>query len=454
MNRLLRNFIIGLVGLLGIGSLTSVVSGMLSVASGSPIKSVVKEVVSDSAKENALNTLWGRDGNDNGFSLPSLFSKTKFKEVSDKKSGPWGYIAPKWYAEVYRIDTSVYIGNRRFNKPNGVNMKWSTTDSSSFEIGDFKKGVTHSDSYIAYDANSCEFVIGNLKKYKLNGYCLVYDEYYKRFEFKEYKKGKPTGYSFKVSKGDLKYYKDKKVVGTYNSKSGNFDVKKNSIFNFFNRIKNPNDLVKVKVIDNGYKFIVDNSTYTISTDDDNITYKSDNCKFKGNAYKFNCTYKYNKKHSITYDFTTLTHLGISCTDGTRGEVKIVDDSDSSESALTLKAISEAVAKVGMKAVVDTVIETASEGVPQIKALDMLLKVTTGQGLSDSIMSKIEDSGSNDGSNSSITDKIRDTYNNITNQDDYHSLGDKIKDGLGIETYEEKEEKRREEAEKRGLSIIE
>ena len=108
----------------------------------------------------------------------------------------------------------------------------------------------------------------------------------------------------------------------------------------------------------------------------------------------------------------------------------------------------------MKAVVDTVIETASEGVPQIKALDMLLKVTTGQGLSDSIMSKIEDSGSNDGSNSSITDKIRDTYNNITNQDDYHSLGDKIKDGLGIETYEEKEEKRREEDEKRGLSIIE
>ena len=54
--------------------------------------------------------------------------------------------------------------------------------------------------------------------------------------------------------------------------------------------------------------------------------------------------------------------------------------------------------------------------------------------------------SEEGIPNKINEAINNTVDNLTDGDDYHSLDDKIKDGLGIETYEEQYEKDKEQHE--------
>lgn len=134
-----RNLIVAVFGFLGLGGIGTLINGVASVKSGSPIASVVKDITIDSTKGMALDYLHG-DDNSSGFSITNLFSKSKFKSVSDKKSGIIGYWKSAWDSEVYRVDKTVYIGNRRFNKPNGANLGWSAVNATDFEIGDYKMG--------------------------------------------------------------------------------------------------------------------------------------------------------------------------------------------------------------------------------------------------------------------------------------------------------------------------
>lgn len=424
-----------MIGMVGLGGVGSVVSNVAFAPKNTPISSIAKNVALDTAKSTALNTLYG---NDSSFSIGDLIKRSKYKAVSDKKSGPIGYFAPGWYVEGYRIGTDCFIGNRKYNKARGVNLKWSMLNATDFEIGNYRNNNAKNGVYIAYNSDTSLFLIGDLKHYKLNGYCLELDEYYGTSSFVEYKKGKPTGYAIKMDDGTLNLYKDDELIGTYNEESDSFEMTKKSLFGK----KQPTG-IDIDFGDGWDEYIVkqDDQVYTISSNN-YVEFMSDDCEFNGTAFEFKCKYNYNKKDEwVEYDYTMLTQIIVNCSDGAYGEVLRVSDEDTSEAANSMRALSEAIRRVGIQAVSDTIIDAVETGVPELKALDLMLELSTGEGFSDRITSTIENTLTTDSENDkSFTEKLTDTYDNLTNTDDYHDLGDKIKDGLGIETYEEKSER--------------
>lgn len=341
-----------LVLMTGIGGIGTLVSGAISVASGSPIKSVVKDVAVDTAKEKAINTIYGSSDDNNG-SILDLFKKQKYKAVSDKKSGPWGYIAPGWYIECYRINNSAYMGNRKYNKARGTNIRWDMTNATDFEIANFKKNVPYSDSYIAYDSNSFTFVIGELKKAQLNGYTLVYDEYYDKYKLINYKKGK-----------------EKKSIELNELESQNIK-----------------GIQVNKTDDSTYEINIpkENRTYIINTEDNTVKYESDHCLFEGSAFQFSCKYNYNvkKEEWVKYDYTVMQNIKVNCSDGTVGEIKMLDDKDESKEAVTAKTLSIALIKLGVHTTVDIIVSDS------IGALDTAVEVATGQSISDMINVQVD-----------------------------------------------------------------
>lgn len=181
-----KNLIGSLFGLFGVGGvLGAVLTGAVGVHHGSPISSVVKETVIDASKAVALDYI---NGDNSDFSLNNLIDRSKYKSVSDKKQGFFKQFSKKYYSEVYMYDNAIHIGNRRFNKPNGVNLVWSQ-NATDFEIGNYRAGSPRSGSYVAYDSESALLTIGELKRYKLNGYCLVVDEYSGTFKLQYMKHG-------------------------------------------------------------------------------------------------------------------------------------------------------------------------------------------------------------------------------------------------------------------------
>ena len=135
-------------GLLGLGGFCTLGSALIGVG-GNLVKH--ESVIKNTAKAiGAVQTIQDdketRDKTFNALNDALDTAKTKFgfgkyKTVTDKKSGPIGYLAPGWYSEVYRIGTDVYIGNRKYNQPRGINFKLDATDVMGFEVDDFKNGI-------------------------------------------------------------------------------------------------------------------------------------------------------------------------------------------------------------------------------------------------------------------------------------------------------------------------
>lgn len=419
----LKSFAIGLIvlvtGSAGIGTLVSSIS---DVASGAPIQSVVKDIAVDTAKDAALDTLYGSE--DDNDSISHMFNTNKYKYVSDKKSGPIGWIAPGWYAEVYRINTDAYIGNRKYNDANGVNMKWNMVSATDFEIGNFKKTAAYSESYVAYDSNTFKLIFSELNKGRLDGFTLVYDEYYNTYELIEYKKGKETGYKIaETAEGIVEYIKNDDVIAVYNWEEGKFERQKG-----FGEVKVPIEISK-----NGtevtYRFA--DYTYKLYNGQDYIEYTSNVIDFKGNAYSFVCNYNYSDEEKVTYTFETMYKLGIECTDGTIGEVLVLEDDDTSEEAITAKSISIALMKLGAHATVDVLIAG------DLAMLDTAVELTTGQSISDRINYEldniIDDVFNEDSKLNQTIDDVGNLVEDITDIEDNRSLEEKVEDTF---TYDE------------------
>lgn len=413
-----KSFIIGLIvavtGSAGIGTLVSSIS---DVASGTPIQSVVKDIAVDTAKDAALDTLYGSE--DDNDSISHMFDKNKYKYVSDKKSGPIGWIAPGWYAEVYRINTDAYIGNRKYNDANGVNMKWNMVNATDFEIGNFKKTAAYSESYVAYDSNTFKLIFSELNKGRLDGFTLVYDEYYNTYELIEYKKGKETGYKITETDGQIYYIKNDENIAVYNENSNKFEH-----FSSFGN-KQP----ELTVSKNGNETIYNcgEYEYRLYTGQDYIEYKSNVIDFKGNAFSFVCNYNYSEEEKVTYTFETMYRLGIECTDGTIGEVLVLEEGDTSEEAITAKSISIALMKIGAHATVDVLVSG------DLAMLDTAVELATGQSISDrlnyEIDNIIDDAFDEESELNQTIDNVGEALEDITDPDDYRSWEDRIEDAF-------------------------
>lgn len=365
-----KNLISSLFGLFGIGGvLGAVLTGAVGVHHGSPVSSVVKETVIDASKAAALDYI---NGDNSDFSLNNLIDRSKYKSVSDKKQGFFKQFSKKYYSEVYMYDSAIHIGNRRFNKPNGVNLVWSQ-NATDFEIGNFKNGTAKQSSYISYNSETALLTAGELKNYKLNGYCLVYDEYYNKAKFVYFKNGKNKDNIEIVLNEDytIDYYKNGKVKASYDFDKGKFNK----------RIKGD-----VEITDYGavVEVVSGESKWCIDKDIDHINYFSDYCSFNGNAFKFTCLYYTSKQKGleardyIDFDYTALEGIELSQSDDSYGEVKVVSEDP------TARITVEMLTRVGLKAFIDTAVDCAVGGNPYVVAADLTLQAATGQGLSDAV----------------------------------------------------------------------
>lgn len=326
-----------------------------SVPNTSLIKDVVKDVAKDEIKEQALSTLYGVDTKD---SLSSLFSGNKFSQVANKKQGFFKSREKSYYSEVYYLDSDsnyVYVGDRYKNLPNNVNLKWNRLNATDFEIGTYKKGVAYSNTYIAYDSKSATLVLGECEKGKLKGKIVIYDAYNNTLSIKDFKSNKTESYNSSIDLGDS-------VELSYSGSS--------------------------------------------------ITYKSDICTFEGTPFKFKCTYKYDDENSISFDYTVLQNIEISQTDGTTGELKIVESGSSKE----CEALSDYLIDLGLKSVSKLCMDTIEAGFPAVKLLDVSTEVLTGDGLEDRLTDLIKN-GFKTIQENDIVDKAQNKVDEIINGED-------------------------------------
>lgn len=349
------------------------------IVSTSLVKDVVKDVAKDEIKEQALSSLYGVDTKN---SLSSLFSGNKFSQVSDKKQGFFKSRSKNYYSEVYYLDSDsnyVYIGDRYKNLPNNVNFKWSRFNATDFEIGTYKKGIAYNNTYIAYDSESATLVLGECKKGKLVGKVVIYDAYNDTLSIKDTKSGKVESY---------------------------------------------NDSVKL------------NDSVELSYLDSKIIYKSNTCSFEGTPFKFKCTYKYDDENSISFDYTVLQNIEISQTDGTTGELKIVESDNSKE----CKVLSDYLVDLGLKSVSKLCMNTIEAGFPAVKILDVSTEVLTGEDIEDRLTDLIKN-GFKTIQENDIVDKAQNKVNEIVNGKDKNAeLKDKSYDDI------------KSDLEKRGIEI--
>lgn len=325
------------------------------IVSTSLVKDVVKDVAKDEIKERALSSLYGVDTKN---SLSSLFSGNKFLQVSDKKQGFFKSRSKNYYSEVYYLDSDsnyVYIGDRYKNLPNNVNFKWSRFNATDFEIGTYKKGIAYNNTYIAYDSESATLVLGECKKGKLVGKVVIYDAYNNTLSIKDTKSGKVESY---------------------------------------------NDSVKL------------NDSVELSYSDSNIIYKSNTCSFEGTPFKFKCTYNYDDENSISFDYTVLQNIEISQTDGTTGELKIVESDNSKE----CKVLSDYLVDLGLKSVSKLCMNTIEAGFPAVKILDVGTEVLTGEGLEDRLTDMIKNGFETIKENNTV-DKAKNKVDEVINGKD-------------------------------------
>lgn len=338
------------------------------------VKDVVKDVVKDDAKEVALNAIYGVDTKD---SLSSLFSSSKFSNVTADDQSFLKGLKKDYYSEVYyrENDDYVYVGDRYKNNPNNVNFKWNRYNATDFEIGNFKSGIAYTGTYIAYDSETATLVMGELEKGKFIGNIILYDAY-----------------------NNQMYIKNDKCINCFseNNLTIYHDDGNGYEYDHFCRFA-PNENTEVTFFTNRL---------------DDITYKSDTCEFYGTPFKFTCTYKYDAENSITFDYTVLQNVLISQTDGTEGELKIVESDESQE----CKVLSDYLIDLGVKSVSKLCVDTIEAGFPSIKLLDAGLEVTTGDGLEDRLTDLIK-SGFEENIGNKVVDSVKDKVDTFINGED-------------------------------------
>ena len=278
-----------------------------------------------------------------------------------------------------------------------------------FEVGDFKNGAVKQGGYAGYSADDFCLFLGDVKKYNLNGWVLMYDEYNNDVKMTYYKKGE-TKYGLELSDESIDYVDlaTNDVLAEYNFDTSEFvEVKKSGWFSS----NLPKDDMQLSFEDGVYYISLEGQNWEYNSIDGKVSYTNDSgFDFSGNAYEFNCTCVYNKKknETITYDFKTLQGVWINQSDGTVGEV-IVDSSDSATNDF-MKQLSTLFAEVGSNTgryAVGELVSLAVDSVPYIGTIDLL----TGGKISDTITDGVMDGLESD-EETSITDKLKNSAGDL------------------------------------------
>lgn len=237
-------------------ALTGCSSGGVDMASIT--KDAVKDVAVDEVKSYAIETVFGGSSDS---SLSKLIKSSKYSGVKSYNQKLSKRFGDKYYTEIYLYGRDAYVGDRRNNKPDNLNISLasSSTGITDFTIATYKKGSPNSNTFITFDMDNAVMIMGELKKGELTGDYIVYDAYYNTVTYKSGDKVKDT-------------FENDNVQFNYNSYTGE------------------------------------------------ISYVSDTCDFNGTPFKFTCTYKYDDDKTATYDFTTLLGVVVDCSDGTHGEL--------------------------------------------------------------------------------------------------------------------------------------
>ncbi|MCR4907613.1 MAG: hypothetical protein K5985_02210 [Lachnospiraceae bacterium] len=116
------------------------------------------------------------------------------------------YTSSEYSMEQYTYNGVQYVGNKRFNKPDGLNLVHGT---NSFALGEFK-GTMLTGYGIVHDDLTTN--LGVYKKYNPKGYQLHKNK--DTYWIVKYKKDKPTGYAYKID-GDQHSIVKMKVKSDY-----------------------------------------------------------------------------------------------------------------------------------------------------------------------------------------------------------------------------------------------
>ncbi len=116
------------------------------------------------------------------------------------------YTSSEYSMEQYTYNGVQYVGNRRFNKPEGLNLVHGT---NSFALGEFKGSMLTGYGMVHDDVTTN---LGVYKKYNPKGYQL--HKFKDVYWVVKYKKDKPTGYAYKIE-GDKYSIVKMKVKSDY-----------------------------------------------------------------------------------------------------------------------------------------------------------------------------------------------------------------------------------------------
>ena len=293
---------------------------------------------------------------------------SKWKTLTEKKSGPIGYWKGGYDSEVYLISPYAYIGNRRFNKPRNINLKIDARNGMGFEVGDFKDDSVKEGSYVGYDSDNFMLMLGSVYKYELDGWCLVFDELNQEIKFIDYDRGDPEGYINFPDDSDIPTYndfEDNKVLAEYDFDDKTFKkVKKGDI---------PDDDMKIENND-GVIYFKDNdkNKWEWNVYDNTFTFKGETIDFSGNAYQCSIKGYYKGKDNwISYDWNTMSHCKIAQSDGSYGEFKFASNEETATFFDNFSSMMSDACKFGASYAVDEVINTAIDCVPYLGALDTI-----------------------------------------------------------------------------------
>lgn len=232
-------------------------------------------------------------------------------EITEKSSGIKDYFSGEYKLEAYKCDDYIYIGDRRFNKPDSICFK--TKDWAGYEIGNFSMGKLSDGEYVKYDDGI--LTIGVTKHGELDGWCLEADG--KTIRFYEYSKGKKGDKGLILGEEYLSYndFRDDTEIAVWASYKDDWQASGVSGLSKLFKTWKPDS---IEYVDGKVK--IDNSEYKYDFDKNKITYKGDEIEFSGTADKF----KYTNDDTVIYSYSKNKYIKAETDDGEQCKVTSMD----------------------------------------------------------------------------------------------------------------------------------
>lgn len=218
-----------------------------------------------------------------GKKTSGIVGKTGQGPFAGPFSGITSYFSNGYEVEAYEVGNWVYVGNKKRNKPNGINFRYTNHTNAEYDLAGFSSEVMSGEG-VSYDYNH-NFYVGSRKKSVFSkSWVLVNKNNSNEVSLAYYKKGEPTGVGivYDGSKTNIvNYSKDKKVIAT----NSDGEWKKPNGRRF--KLKKGNKYKGIEIKDS-MNFVVDGVEVCI--DPSNMKYVTETFSFEGVRTKFSAAY--------------------------------------------------------------------------------------------------------------------------------------------------------------------